>query len=74
MDCYSTLVSFTLFTFFGPFAKGVATLGKITYVDIPLEFVVFDSTEDSKTDTRFKGMHIKAEGNRRIDVFGQHEE
>ena len=35
---------------------------------------MFDSTVDSATDTRFKGICIKAEDNRRIVVFGQHEE
>ncbi len=35
---------------------------------------MFDSTEDSSEDTRFKGIRIKAQDNRRIVVFGQHEE
>ena len=67
-------VNFTVSTFFGFLASGVATPGEITYVDIPLGFVVFDSTEDSETDTRFKGIYIKAEDDRRIIMFGQNEE
>ena len=70
----STPVNFTVSTFFGLIASGVATPGEITYIDIPLGFVVFDSSVDSETDTRFKGIRIKAEDNRRIIVFGQNEE
>ena len=70
----STPVNFTVATIFGPLASGVATPGEITYVDIPLGFVVFDSTVDSALDTQFKGIRIKAEDDRRIVVFGQHEE
>ena len=70
----STPVNFTVATFFGLLASGVATPGEITYVDIPLGFVVFDSTEDNDIDTRFKGIRIKAKDDRRIVVFGQHEE
>ena len=67
-------VNFTVSTFFGFLTSGVATPGEITYVDIPLGFVVFDSTEDRETDTRFKGIYIKAEDDGRIAVFGQNEE
>ena len=67
-------VNFTVSTIFGLITSGVATPGEITYVDIPLGFVVFDSSEDSATDTRFKGIYIKAEDDKRIAVFGQHEE
>ena len=58
--------------------KRIATIyvipGEVTYVSVPLEFVVFDSTEDSMTDSQFKGIRIKAQGKRKIVVFGQHEE
>ena len=67
-------VNFEVFTFFGLLTSGVATPREITYIDIPLGFVVFDSSEDSETDTRFKGIRIKAEDDRRIIVFGQNEE
>ena len=70
----STPVNFEVFTFFGPLDSGVATPGEITYIDIPLRFIVFNSTVDSDTDTRFKGIRIKAEDDRKIIVFGQHEE
>ena len=70
----STSVSFTVSSFFGHLASGVATPGVVTYINISIGFVVFDSTVNSATDTRFKGIHIKAEGDRRIIVFGQNEE
>ena len=35
---------------------------------------MFDSTEDTMTDSRFKGICIKAQDNRTIVVFGQNEE
>ena len=69
----STSVKFEVFTIAGLFTSGVATPGKITYINIPIGFVVFDSTKDSE-HTMFKGIHIKAEDNKRIIVFGQHEE
>ena len=67
----STPVNFEVFTFFGLLASGVTTPGEITYVNISLEFV---STVDNDMDAQFKGIHIKAEDDRRIVVFGQHEE
>ena len=67
-------VNFEVFTFFGLITSGVAIPEQVTYVTIPIGFVVFDSTEDSSEDTRFKGIRIKAQDNRRIVVFGQHEE
>ena len=70
----STPVNFEVFTFFGLLASGVTTREEITYVDIPLGFVVFDSTEDNDVDARFKGIRIKAEDDRRVVVFGHHEE
>ena len=70
----STPVNFEMFTIAGLLTSGVATPGKITYVNIPIGFVVFDSTKDSSEHTMFKGIHIKAEGSKRIAVFGQHEE
>ena len=70
----SAPVNFTVATIFGFIASDIATPGEIAYVDIPLGFVVFDSTVDTETDTRFKGIRIKAEDDRRIVVFGQHEE
>ena len=51
----------------------VARPGEITYVNISIRFVVFDSTTDVM-DSLYKGIYIKAEDNRRIVVFGQNEE
>ena len=47
---------------------------KVVCVNIPIGFVVFDSTEESTEDSLFKGIHIRALNNRRIAVFGQNEE
>ena len=69
----STPVNFTVSTIFGLVTSNVARSGEITYVNIPIGFVVFDSTTDVM-DSRFKGIRIKAEDNRRIVVFGQNEE
>ena len=70
----ATLVTFTVSSFFGHLASGVATPGVVTHVNIPIGFVVFDSAVDSATDSRFKGIRIKAEDDRRIVVFGHNEE
>ena len=70
----STPVNVEVLTIAGLLASNVVTPGKITYINIPLEFVVFDSTEDNMEDSRFKGIHIKAQDNRKIVVFGQNEE
>ena len=69
-----TPVNFNVSTVFGLITNNVATPGEITYVNISLGFIVFDSSENSMTDSQFKGIHIKAEDNRRIVVFGQNEE
>ena len=68
----STPVSFEVSTIFGPLASGTATRGETTYIDIPIGLVVFDSSLG--TDFQFKGIRIKAENDRRIAVFGHHEE
>ena len=71
----STSVTFTVSTIFGQLASNVTRPGEITYINIPIGFVVFDSSdEDNTADSLYKGIHIKAEGNRRIVVFGQNEE
>ena len=70
----STSVNFNISTIFGHLASGVATPGVVTYINIPIRFVVFDSTVDNTADSRFKGIHIKAEDGRKIVVFGQNEE
>ena len=50
------------------------TPGEVECVNIPIGFVVFDSTEESTEDSLFKGIHIRALQGRRIAVFGQNEE
>ena len=69
----STPVNFTVSTIFGLVTSDVARPGEITYVNISIGFVVFDSITDVM-DSLYKGIHIKAEDNRRIVVFGQNEE
>ena len=67
----STSVNFTVFTIFGQLASDIARPGEITYVNISIEFVVFDSSNpQDTTDSLYKGIRIKAEDNRRIVVFG----
>ena len=69
-----TSVNFEVFTIDRLLASNSTAPGQVTYIHIPLEFVVFNSSEDSMLDSQFKGIQIKAEGNRKIVVFGQHEE
>ena len=70
----STPVNFDIFTIAGLLASNSTAPSQVTYIPIPLEFIVFNSSEDSMSDSQFKGIRIKAEGNRKILVFGQHEE
>ena len=68
-------VNFNVSTIFRLIASDIVRPGEITYVNITIGFVVFDSSdEDNTADSLYKGIHIKAEGNRRIVVFGQNEE
>ena len=69
----STPVNFTVSTISGLITSDVARPGEITYVNISIRFVVFDSTTDVM-DSLYKGIHIKAEDNKRVVVFGQNEE
>ena len=71
----STLVNFNVSTIFGLITSDIARPGELTYVSISLGFVVFDSSNPQNTeDSLYKGIHIKAENDRRIVVFGQNEE
>ena len=63
-----------VFTAQGRTNRVFANPGEITYINIPIGFVVFDSSENSDTDSQLKGIRIKAQGNRKIIVFGQNEE
>ena len=69
----STPVNFTVSTIFGLVTSDVARSGEITYVNISIGFVVFDSTTDVM-DSLYKGIRIKTKDNRKIVVFGQNEE
>ena len=66
-------MDFTVSTKVGVLAKDKAYPGKATYIDIPLNFIVFDSTQSNITE-RFKGIYIKAESDKTIAVFGQNEQ
>ena len=65
-----TPINFNVSTVTGLLQKNVAVPGQITYIHIPIEYIVFNSTEDPE----FKAIHIKAENNRKIVMFGQNEE
>ena len=69
-----TPVNFEVFNITGLLASNSTAPGQVTYIPIPLEFIVYDSSVDSTLDSRFKGIRIKAQNNRTIAVFGQHEE
>ena len=61
-------VNFDIYTIGGLIYSNSTTRGQVTYVNIPLDFVVFENS------TSFKGIRIKAQGNKTIVVFGHHEE
>ena len=67
-------VSVSIFSIKGRIATVSVTPGNVTHFNVPVEFVVFDSNEKNVTDSQFKGIRIKAQGKRRIILFGQHEE
>ena len=69
----NTQVQFTVTTINGTYFTGFARPQKITYVRMPLEIIVFDSTQPN-TAERFKGIYVKTNDGRKIVVFGQHEE
>ena len=66
-------MDFTISTKAGVLTKDKAYPGKATYIDIPLNLIAFDSTQSNLTE-RFKGIHIKAENDKTIAVFGQNEQ
>ena len=66
-------VKFTVSTINGNIFEGFARPKQITYVKIPLEMIVYDSTQSNSAEW-FKGIYIKAKNGRKIVVFGQHEE
>jgi len=66
-------IRFTVSTINGIIFKGSVRPKQITYVKIPLEMIVYDSTQSNSTEW-FKGIYIKAKNGRKIVVFGQNEE
>ena len=52
----------------------MATPGEITYVNIPIEFVVFNSTAGTQEWIHSLKEFVLKQGDRMIVVFGQHEE
>ena len=66
-------VDFTVFTKAGVYSKGKVYQGQIVYINLPLELIVFDSTQ-TKISERFKGISIKADRDKKITVFGQNEQ
>ena len=69
----STPVHFTVSTKAGVLAENQAYPGSTTFINIPLNLIVFDSTQSNVTE-RFKGISIKAESGKTIAVFGQNEQ
>ena len=68
-----TPVDFTVSTMAGIITNNRAYPGMATYINIPLELVVFDSTQ-SNISERFKGISVKAESDKKLAVFGQNEQ
>ena len=69
----STPVHFNVSTIAGILFSGVANPGKVTYVPAALGLIVFESAPADSPE-RYKGIRIKAQENRKIIVYGQHEE
>ena len=65
-----TQVEFTVSTINGTFFTGFAESNKITYVNMPIEIIVSDSTQSEW----FKGIHIKTKSGKKLDMFGQNEQ
>ena len=66
-------VKFTVSTINGTVFTGYAKPQQITYVRMPLGIIVSDSTQTNPVEW-FKGIHIKAKNDKKIVVFGHHEE
>jgi len=66
-------VPFTVSTIAGVFFSGRARRNQVTRVPLFLGAIVFE-TNPSDPAERFKGIWIKADGDRRIVVYAQHEE
>ena len=69
----TTSVSFVITTHDKTIYSGMVCPNSVTYINIPLDLIVSESAPETISE-RFKGIRIKAEHNRKIIVFGQHEE
>ncbi|XP_065884189.1 uncharacterized protein [Dysidea avara] len=66
-------VRFFVSTVAGQFFTGFARREQITYVPLTLNLIVFETNPANPAD-KFKGIRINTNGNRKIVVYGQHEE
>ena len=69
----TTSVSFVITTHNGIIYSGTVCPTLVTYISIPLDLIVSESAPTAISE-RFKGIRIKAEGDKKIIVFGQYEE
>ena len=69
----TTPVSFVITTLDKTIYSGMACPNLVTYINIPLEFIVCESAPETISE-RYKGIRVKAEHSRKIIVFGQNEE
>ena len=69
----TTSVSFVITTHNGIIYSGTVCPTLVTYISIPLDLIVSESAPMAISE-RFKGIRIKAEGDKKIIVFGQYEE
>ena len=65
----NTEVKFSIFTINGVIFTGFARPQKVTYVKLPTEVIVFNSTRSEW----FKGIRIKTKHGKKIVVYGQYE-
>ena len=69
----TTSVSFVITTHDGIIHSGTVCPALVTYISVPLDLIVSESAPMTISE-RFKGIRIKAEGDKKIIVFGQYEE
>ena len=66
-------VEFTVSTINGTYFTGFAESNNITYVNMPIEIIVSDSTQSNSAEW-FKGIHIKTKNGKKLVIFGQNEQ
>lgn len=69
----STPVSFVITIHNKTIYSGMVCPNSVTYINIPLDLIVSESAPVTISE-RFKGIRVKAEHNKKIIVFGQHEQ